>query len=316
MSRKLLQIIENFNSASTLQSLPLNQYRHLANDATAHNVSDADLWESVRNLTTETAGKNTSKPVKQRSQYIDELEERTAEIAWQGWKQPYTSNSLDILTNLIDKYEKDKELRDLYYAKTLVFTQSSGMGKSRLALEFGRYHPTINFMFGDRKNKIPPGDPEIVEIIDSVPGNEFLKEISQSAISREEATPQLKQDRGYIIWYHSIATGLLLASLEECELSFSVSFFPALWANLILVNEWLDKSFPNHRTGSPSLAEIATAWQKHMGVEEHDRNDARIEFCKNVAEKTKKTIEALIKDKTWWDVFVEFNFTWVRRYLL
>jgi hypothetical protein len=40
--------------------------------------------------------------------------------------------------------------RSKYYARTLVFVQSSGMGKSRLADSFGRICPMINFVLREK----------------------------------------------------------------------------------------------------------------------------------------------------------------------
>jgi hypothetical protein len=49
-----------------------------------------------------------------------------------------------------------------YYAKTLIFVQSSGMGKSRLADAFGEYCPMINFILREKGTVgYPPADAEI-----------------------------------------------------------------------------------------------------------------------------------------------------------
>ncbi len=59
------------------------------------------------------------------------------------WTSKFIGDSLSILQGVIRDFERQSEAeRDKFYA--LVFRQSSGMGKSRLADEFGQGCPMIN----------------------------------------------------------------------------------------------------------------------------------------------------------------------------
>jgi hypothetical protein len=59
-----------------------------------------------------------------------------AESLYRAWESKFFGSSLHDLRTFVDTYNglEEKEI----YAKTVVFVQSSGMGKSRLADEYGR----------------------------------------------------------------------------------------------------------------------------------------------------------------------------------
>src|SRR4051812_4381709 len=78
----------------------------------------------------------------------------------EDWTKEYYPPSLDALHDLIQRYQRCDISQ--YYARTLVFVQSSGMGKSRLADAFGQTCPMINFILRDYKANtgFPPTDTE------------------------------------------------------------------------------------------------------------------------------------------------------------
>jgi hypothetical protein len=54
----------------------------------------------------------------------------------------------------------------LFYAKTLIFVQSSGMGKSRLADAFGKECPMVNFVLREEGTLgYPPADSEVLSFM-------------------------------------------------------------------------------------------------------------------------------------------------------
>jgi hypothetical protein len=64
-----------------------------------------------------------------------EAEEDAVEAIYRAWDSDFYDSPLHDLRSLIDKYKR-KDVREVY-GKTIVFVQSSGMGKSRLAKEYG-----------------------------------------------------------------------------------------------------------------------------------------------------------------------------------
>jgi hypothetical protein len=105
-----------------------------------------------------------------------------------------------------------------YYAKTLVFIQSSGMGKSRLADTFGGFCPMINFVLREPGDGYPPPDSEILAFMRKPPSKKDYELIFNSPSKDSHATPhEFAEKRVAVVWNHSIAVGLLQASLEACE---------------------------------------------------------------------------------------------------
>ena len=133
-----------------------------------------------------------------------------------------------------------------YYAKTLIFVQSSGMGKSRLADAFGRYCPMINFVLREEGTTgYPPPDGEVLsfmlkslsetvkrKITDSPQAHEIASKLTleeapgskppspkKARISSPRANEESEiflENWAVTIWNHSIAVGLLQASFEIC----------------------------------------------------------------------------------------------------
>jgi hypothetical protein len=172
---------------------------------------DETIWEAVNTLVARVL-------VQTPSQEDTEFAKGSILNALQkGWTSTYLSDSLDILQDLV----RDKEaLSEDYYAKTMVFVQSSGMGKSRLADTFGQSCPMINFVLREEGTSgFPPADPEILSFIRST-----LSQIDHTSLRDspmkgvEETTKNIRAARAEAVWNHSIAVGLLQASFEICRL--------------------------------------------------------------------------------------------------
>ena len=129
------------------------------------------------------------------------------------WTNPYFPDSLDALQSLIRDFESHSRDED-YYARTLVFIQSSGMGKSRLADSFGKTCPMINFTLGERGTRgFPTEDHRIRVFLRSLPPMWYPQIM-------ETGPPGGFLDRwGKEAWKHSVAVGFLQASIEKCELA-------------------------------------------------------------------------------------------------
>jgi len=133
------------------------------------------------------------------------------------WNNTYFPHSLVALRDLIRQYQLLGV--DEYYAKTLVFVQSSGMGKSRLADAFGEVCPMINFILRDpRSSGFPPPDKEIVSFMRDEPPADIPGPTSEQGISGGTSRDFLKK-RAVVAWNHTLAAALLQASFETCKLA-------------------------------------------------------------------------------------------------
>ena len=133
------------------------------------------------------------------------------------WNNTYFPHSLVALRSLVRHYQLLNA--EQYYAKTLVFVQSSGMGKSRLADAFGQLCPMITFILRDPETSgFPPPDEEIRSFLRTkLPAN-IPGPTSEQGISRGTSGDFLKK-RADVAWNHTLVTALLQASFETCKLA-------------------------------------------------------------------------------------------------
>jgi hypothetical protein len=103
-----------------------------------------------------------------------------------------------------------------YYAKTLVFVQSSGMGKSRLADTFGTTLPMINFILRKDNVGYPPTDDQIQDFMRRPMSTDLRDRILDSP-SRKDSPDPAKHARANIVWNHSVMFGIFMASFKICE---------------------------------------------------------------------------------------------------
>jgi len=128
------------------------------------------------------------------------------------WNNTYFPHSLIALRDLIRKYQLLGV--DDYYAKTLVFVQSSGMGKSRLADAFGQLCPMINFILRESGTSgFPPPDGEILSFLRDKPAD-IPGPTSERGTSRD-----FLKKKAVVAWNHTLAAALLQASFETCKLA-------------------------------------------------------------------------------------------------
>ena len=86
----------------------------------------------------------------------------TAEALLRHWTGKYVGPSLGILRARIRQYEQ--EGLDEFYSRFLLFVQSSGTGKSRLADAFGEICPMVNYVIRLDSYGFPPRDTKMAEI--------------------------------------------------------------------------------------------------------------------------------------------------------
>lgn len=93
--------------------------------------------------------------------------------------------------------------RDKSYSKSLLFVQSSGTGKSRLADAYGQFRPMVTYVLRSEDDGFPPADKGILALM--------------SAPSRDASSQHAEGTRKDNIWFHAIAVGILRATFENCE---------------------------------------------------------------------------------------------------
>jgi len=128
------------------------------------------------------------------------------------WNNHYFPHSLDALQSLIRQYQQLAV--EQYYARTLVFVQSSGTGKSRLVDSFGQVCPMINFILREEGTTgFPPADREILSFLrEKLPPNQM------NITHTENETPEFLKRMATVVWNHTLAAALLQASFEKCKL--------------------------------------------------------------------------------------------------
>ena len=121
----------------------------------------------------------------------------------------------DALLGLRQQMRDCNNNRLKYYARTLVFVQSSGMGKSRLADSFGRICPMINFVLCEKDDGYPIPNHQVQDFMCKVvPG-----EVREIATSSPQSKGRPDEDeflewRLSFIWNHSLAFAILYASIK------------------------------------------------------------------------------------------------------
>src|SRR5262249_47969551 len=147
---------------------PTQLRRHCSSllEKAACKASDLDVWTAVANILIDfsySAIPTTLRAVTIHTEddgiYV-EGKDRLLRTLHDLWNTEYVPDSLDALRDEIKRNEKEM---DQFYAKTLIFVQSSGMGKSRLADAFGETCPMINFVLRDKGTTgYPPTDSEVL----------------------------------------------------------------------------------------------------------------------------------------------------------
>jgi hypothetical protein len=185
-------------------------------------ASDLDIWTNITHLliafnsprvpSAPTTPTTPATPPADNSTNI-ETESPVLRKLHENWTNDYLPESLDALRDMIQDNESRMRWRTQSYAKTLIFVQSSGMGKSRLADAFGQECPMVNFVLREGGTPgYPPADSEVLSFM--------CKRLSVQDKTKITDTPtkKLSSKRVSAVWHHSIAVGFLQASFEICKL--------------------------------------------------------------------------------------------------
>jgi hypothetical protein len=134
------------------------------------NASDLDIWTAVAQLLVAFDSlRPPSTPTTPPVGNITNTEAKTPALRklHENWTSDYLPESLYALRYMIrDNEITMKKSASQFYAKTLTFVQSSGMGKSRLADAFGQKCPMINFILREEGTLgYPPPDGEVLSFM-------------------------------------------------------------------------------------------------------------------------------------------------------
>jgi hypothetical protein len=195
-------------------------------DAVVKHMPDKNIWDEVYRAVTwgtppkqEQVTDNIAKPSG------GDTHDGVLKQLWLSWKGPYFNGSLLALNEVLQNHEKIMQEQSRFYGKILIFVQSSGMGKSRLADKLGETHLMINFILRDENTTgYPPPDHEILSFMrQKLP--EYLEELKQPLAGEtdeskgpkeaEKHSPPSLENWRTMIWNHSLAAALLWASFEK-----------------------------------------------------------------------------------------------------
>jgi hypothetical protein len=254
------------------------------------NASDLDIWTAVVQLI-DAFDSLRATPRFNGSNAAVAISSDVVKYLKNDWTSTFIGDSLRTLQNVIWDFEcQPKENRDEFYARTLVFLQSSGMGKSRLADAFGQECPMINYVLREKGTLgFPPADDDILSFMRKHPSNDQEEHLIKSPKnSPQKKFPKRRTD---ITWYHSLAVGLLQASFE-------------------ILNTWVKT---RSRDGM-RLNDLAALRHKEMAYNsESERSESeghpsrpsrqRTNFCKEVATRAEEIADILIQKPSWRRVF-------------
>jgi hypothetical protein len=253
----------------------------------ASGASELDIWITVVTLLKEfnrlvivpTEDSTGSTTVSINSTIVESLKK--------DWTSIFIPDSLRVLEGIIRNFDSQTETkRNEFYARTLVFIQSSGMGKSRLADAFGQSCLMVNYVLREKDTfGYPPADHEILSLMRMHPSEDQEDFLASSPTkSPEKKYPKSRID---IIWYHSLAVGLFQASFE-------------------ILNNWVEEQSTQMRLGLENLANLRheEMAQNLASMESSNyRPIKRIHFCQLVAARAKDIADDLIKKSSWRRVF-------------
>ncbi|KAH0558650.1 hypothetical protein GP486_004697 [Trichoglossum hirsutum] len=249
----------------------------LLKHAIAKPVDEESLWSAVYGAVHEVSSFLTT-PTRKKSYFLTPRDDFPLHLQ-NDWNREFFDDALIGLQEQMRDCLKDKTP---YYAKTLVFVQSSGMGKSRLADTFGRTCPMINFVLRDTEDGYPPGDEEIVSFARKELDDHDYKTIFDSPLKKKsllgergQAVREFSAKRVAIIWSHCIAVGLLRASLRK-------------------FNTWIEM-----QDTTDELQDIAARRHELMAPTNGERSSVRAEFCREVVLEASKIAHELAMDPEW-----------------
>ena len=168
---------------------------------------DERIWSAAFDLLSHPTSQNTKSQNTQTDLFDVDL--------FRHWQGKYFPDSLDGLKQQMQHCVSNQSP---YYAKTMVFVQSSGVGKSRLADTFGESCPMISFTLREENSGYPPPDTDILSLMrQSIPLECFTAIQNSPSKDASKDPEEYTKRRKAIIWNHSLAMGLLQASLDKCK---------------------------------------------------------------------------------------------------
>ena len=176
-------------------------------------VDEESLWSAVYELFNKVSDRPTTPARKSYSSAPANHDTVLSDLR-RHWHVKYYPGSLEVLRMLV---QKRVSYESMYYAKTLIFIQSSGMGKSRLADAFGQHCLMVNFNLRQGTNGYPAADGEILDFVCQKPSKTDADIMTVSPKKDPSKYPN-SDKRKDGIWDHSLAVGLLQASFEIREL--------------------------------------------------------------------------------------------------
>jgi hypothetical protein len=244
LATRLLRFANALYDQATFPTTLRPHCSSLLGKSASPNASDLDIWTAVTQLVV--ASDSSKAPSAPRTpqtpqtpspppppppppppkDYSTECERRNAVLVklCENWTNDYLPDSLEALRQMIRDNESRTDLPKLFYAKTLIFVQSSGMGKSRLADAFGQECPMVNFVLREKESLgYPPADREVLlfmrkglqSMAAELPRSEEVMKRSRILETEDEI---FLESMVTTAWNHSIAVGLLQASFEICKL--------------------------------------------------------------------------------------------------
>ena len=129
------------------------------------------------------------------------------------WNGEYIGPCREVLRDIIRGYESIGSA-DSFYSKVLLFVQSSGAGKSRLADAYGEVCPMAAYILREDDNGFPPRDYAVLKAMRSEPNRETEAKMLSPHAKREGIMQRQRVDN---IWFHAIAVGILQATFEICK---------------------------------------------------------------------------------------------------
>jgi hypothetical protein len=211
------------------------------------------------------------------------------------WISTFIGDSLTALQDVIRNFEcQPPQKRDEFYARTLVFLQSSGMGKSRLADAFGQGCPMINYVVREKGSAgFPLADDEILSFMRERPSDGQKRSLTKS--SDNSAPQNYPEKRADMTWYHSLAVGLLQASFEILSTWVEEPSRAGMRLN--------DLAALRHKEMAYNSESEETAHEFDSEELLNSRSIERIKFCRLVAARAGKIADDLIQKPTWRRVF-------------
>ena len=143
-----------------------SEFSELLEKVASPNTSDLNIWTAVAQLLVafDSPRVPSTPPPKDNNTNIDA--KSPLRTLLENWTSEYQPQSLEALQHMIRVNESREDSAEAFYAKTLIFVQSSGMGKSRLADAFGKQCPMVNFVLReDGTHGYPPADSEVLSFM-------------------------------------------------------------------------------------------------------------------------------------------------------